>query len=65
MIWLALIVVAVAAYIAGAMRTFAFMGRWVEGWRNIAATLQPGCGGWWRGEQPLRDTFKRWTRALD
>lgn len=33
------------------MRTFAFCGFWSETARNVAATLEPGCGGIWRGER--------------
>lgn len=62
MIWLALPIVALVAYVAGVMRGFAFLGYWVEGWRNILATLQPGCGGWWRGERPLRSSLTRFIR---
>lgn len=53
-IWFAIIAALIVGYIAGAMRTFVFCGYWVEPLSNVLATLQPRCGGWWRGERVFR-----------
>jgi len=51
MIWIALFVAALAGYIIGALRTFAFCGYWCERIGMAFVTMQPRCGGWWRGER--------------